>query len=338
MLDTARLSEARSEKHLPRALESQEAAYRSKILAAFHGTAEFMKAMESFVHGDLYKPIGSEKVVANLHRCTDGTILGLAKVGGKIIGHAKWVKHSPMGLNLATASTALAAHAVMHAVNRKLDRIEVKVERVLVALADDRRANLNGAIKTVQDSLGIKDPENVKGLLLGVAPQLRASIEAETKAFKRSIADVPEPTNQVRLGGYSLYDGTDQTRKKLVQCEDNVLAILEGVRALVQLYTALDEPKVAWTLTDQLLGDLETLELKELHRKARYIPPSTDSIWPEIFWANVMEAIAAGRQQAQGYIGNDEPVLEIEFSADESAQLFEFNSAMASEPAVMTTN
>lgn len=321
MTDAVHLSGSETSHRVPKALTAESDRLRKDIIDALAGAEELMGTVQQWTTGEISTGEGIANIVATIYKHSDNSILGIAKINGNIIGHAKLAGAAPLAAGLAVSVAALAAYAMIVDITNRLNRIESKVDRILQALADDRRASLYGAIKAVGDALQVLNQDTSRGLMHSIAPHLRSSIEAETVALRRLMELVPEPTNQVRIKGYSLFDGTDQTRKTLVQCEDAFLAIFEGIRALAQLYTALGEPKLAWSLTDRLLADLETLDLRDLHRKARYVPPQANGAWPELFWTNAMDAITAGRRQAEEYIAHGEPVLEIELTPEEARQL-----------------
>ena len=321
MPDYLQLSGTPSSVDIPPVLRQQAKDCRREVVQIFQASADLMKDIHLWTV-ETYRPIGPAKVVANLYEYADGSVLGIAKgPDGKIIGQARWVKGAAVTSRLAGSVAMLAGQAMLVQISQSLNRIEDKVDRILQALVDDRRAALNSAIKGVGDALKAGSPEISKGLLLNTAPQLRAAIEAEIQALRRIIDDVPEPDSHVRIMGRDIFNGASDTRGKLAASENGLLAVLEGVRAMVTLYTALNETKLGWSIAETLFTELSTLDLKSLRRKARCIPMTGDQPWPEVFWEHAIEAVERGRRQAYEFTTQGQPPLELEFSPEESREI-----------------
>jgi hypothetical protein len=79
-----------------------------------------------------------------------------------------------------------------------------------------------------------------------------------------------------------------------------VVAILEGIRATLYLYVAIDEPEIAWRTAAELFNDLSMAGLNDAKWKARLIRPVSREDLPEEFWAQAQATCAEGRDFCLG--------------------------------------
>lgn len=272
-------------------------------------------------------------MLLNLRQNADGSVMGFAQgKDGRFIGQARWVKSSAVGARIAASAVALVGHAMLVEISHKLDRVEAKLNLVVQALADDRRADLRGCIKQVEDALRLRSVKNRDGLLYATAPRLRAAVEKEIQALERAVEQLPTPPKKFINGFF--WDTTSETLKALKECEASVLAIMEGIRAIGRLYTALDsaEGDVAWSVTAELLNDLKMLDLRKVYFKARMVRPSERHPWPELFWSQTIEAVSQGHERALSFASAMAdnampPALVLEFSSEEVTAIIDARTA-----------
>lgn len=308
-----------SDDRLPEPLRSKAALGRAEVLDALRATPEFAGVMKAWLEGDTYRAVGSRKVLMNLYRNPDGSVLGVAQgADGRFIGQARWVKVSSVGSRLLSSATMLAGHAMLLEISRKLDRVEHKVDRIAQALRDDRREGLRGAIDAVHNALSCRT-ETAAALLAGAATPLITHIRQEIRALQRDI-DALKPMPEWHITK-AINDPSDDIRRALRVCERSFLAIGEGIRTVGQLYVGLDEPRTAWTAMGALVEELSGVGLDKAERRARQLQPTRAHPWPDRFWMEAQRALDEARRQAQDNASEQPAVayrpLALEFAGDE---------------------
>jgi hypothetical protein len=306
----------------PTAIEEYVASERATFVAALANSPDLSRVVREWLSGDLYRAIGDKSVVLNLTRNADGTVMGFAQASnGRIIGQARWEQVSSISTRFVSTGALLTGHLMLMQISEQLTRIEAKLDRVLIALADDRREELRGAIATVNNALKSREVGNQRGLLYATAPLLTQAIRKERRALSRAVKDVPTPP-QTRMEAV-FNNHSDPAKNHLKECEDSLLALIEGLRALSALYLALGEPTLAFQQLDTEIEELlATVDLEDARFKARLIRPEKNDIWPDQFWDRALSTLRHAQLDARlegpklVLLGQVQPLM-IQLSASE---------------------
>lgn len=282
---------------------------------------DLVRGIKEWTTGDLYKATGKRQVLMQLQRNADGSVMGYARdAKGRFIGHARWVKTTTVASRLALSVGMLAGHALLVEISRKLDRIERKVDRIEQILRSNTREALKAAIEGVYFAIDVSSSDNKRHLLTNLILSLHTVIKQEIGLLKLQIQQAPEPPQKFIKG--LVWDTSPETRQALLSCEESLVAILEGVRAIGTAALALEEPRFAWSIVAALLRNLEEgVPLDHARILARRILPRENELWPELPWSNALEVIPQSRAVVEAkLIELDEQgpeYLELELREDE---------------------
>ena len=285
---------------------------RRSIIESLRATKDLATELDAWRAGDFYRASGAPEVVLNLRRNADGSVMGWAQGSdGKFIGQARWTKATTWGSRLVSSAAVLCGHAMLVEISQKLDHIEAKVDRLSQALADDRRQALKAAIDLVTAALEC-EPKTARDLLIAIATPLRTVIRQEIQLLARLIEATPMPPRSHAEG--FIWDKGPNTRRALIVAEESLLAILQGICTLAQLYVGLGEDRTAWTSSHDLLVQLSQSGLQNAWWKARNLRPQQRDDQPEAFWTRAMAVAEEARTHALACSNNNLPDLSISLS------------------------
>jgi hypothetical protein len=128
---------------------------------------------------------------------------------------------------------------------------------------------------------------------------LRIAVGQEIQALARLIEQTPMPSRWHAVR--TVWDHSPDTRRGLLAAESAFLAVLEGIRALTQLYIGLAEDRAAWTAAQDLLVQLSDAGLKPAWWKARHLLPDEPGNAPELFWTRAIAVVDDARTHALSY-------------------------------------
>ncbi len=310
--------------HFVRGFPEKSTEARRGMLQALGGCQEFGKLAAVITQADAYSPTGPSNVLLNLHKNADGSVLGIARRNGKIIGQARWIKTTEIGARVITSAALLAGHAMLIDISMKLDRIETKVDYIAKLLNTIVWKNLEGDISAVTTALSLTKAENKTAVLTATTPKLESDLKVCIKALTDDIAGMPSTPDFaiVKL----VNDPSKAIRQTLVKSEASFAYILLGIKALAQLYVGIGEQKAAWCAMERLFEELEKVGIDRAERKARMLEYSKHDPFPERFWTDARSLISETLMMVRQNIELDDNEddcrpIEVEFTSAELAKL-----------------
>jgi hypothetical protein len=298
-----------SESTLPPLLVARARRNRADLLQGLKAADDLAKQISTWAKGDLYRASGRPEVILNLKPNSDGSVMGWAQGSdGKFIGQARWTTATTWGSRVVSSASVLAGHAMLVEINHKLDQIEAKVDRVKQSLDDDRRQRLQASIDSVSTALAC-ELETARDLLISSANDLRTAILQEIQALSRQIEQTPMPSRRHTVR--AVWDISLETRQQLLVAESSLLAVLHGLRALMQLYLGLGEDRAAWATAHELLVQLSEVGLKAAWWKARHLLPNDLYDAPEVFWTRAIASLTDARDRTMAFSQGDLPELSL---------------------------
>ena len=242
---------------------------RQRVLRLLANVPTFVDAVRKLSAGDVFRVVMSKENAHLFKQGVDGAYKPFLHNGKHFVENVDLMRVSPDYVG-AVSNVALMVN--MAAIAAKLEAIEVGVRNIARLMADTQRGRVKGALDALALARALADLAERRTQMISAGRHVVIELGALTGQLRAHIAAMPKETTGLLDGFFG--SGFADANAAYEQVEDDVVLLIDGVRALLRTYQDLEEPAVAREAIGRILDWRQASGLARCNPQSETTPPS----------------------------------------------------------------